>query len=173
MPDQPSLRFSPAEIPHWADRYDYPKSEADLIALAETVQSRGYLLKEELKAVAVWKAARSARHAAKNSTDFLKEVTRVALRTSDERLRIEVLTLLDGVQWPTASAILHIFHPDPYPILDFRALWSVGLDQPSVYRFRYWWTYVEYSRELSKLHSVGMRRLDQALWQYSKVNQRA
>lgn len=34
--------------------------------------------------------------------------TRVALSTPSERLRIEVLTLLDGVGWPTASVLLHL-----------------------------------------------------------------
>jgi len=173
MPDHTKLRFSATDILYWASRYDYPKAEEDLIVLAPTVRKRGYLLKDELRAVALWKAARSAGHVAKNSKAYVEEVTGVALRTSNERLRIESLTLLDGVQWPTASVILHLFHPERYPILDFRALWSVELDQPDIYKFGFWWTYVEFCRQLSERCAVDMRTLDRALWQYSKENQRA
>jgi hypothetical protein len=37
-------------------------------------------------------------------------------------MRTKVVTLLNGVRWPTASAILHFCHADPYPVLDVRAL---------------------------------------------------
>ncbi len=37
-----------------------------------------------------------------------------------------VLRFLDGVEWPTASTILHFCGARPYPILDYRALWSLG-----------------------------------------------
>ena len=61
-----------------------------------------------------------------NAEGFVNAVTATALATPDERLRIEVLTLLDGVDWPTASVVLHFCHADPYPILDYRAIWSLA-----------------------------------------------
>ncbi len=61
-----------------------------------------------------------------NPEDFIKDVTHTALITPSERLRIEVLTLLNGVSWPTASVLLHFGYDNLYPILDFRALWSLG-----------------------------------------------
>jgi hypothetical protein len=81
------------------------------------------------------------------------------------------LTLLDGVSWSTASVILHLFHRDPYPIHDFRALWSVSLAVPAQYSFGVWWPYVEFCRNLAASASADMRTLDKALWQYSKENQ--
>ena len=47
----------------------------------------------------------------------VEDITRIALSTNSERLRIESLTLLDGVSWPSASVLLHFGHKDPYPIL--------------------------------------------------------
>ena len=45
---------------------------------------------------------------------------------------------------PTASVPLHLAHRDPQPILDFRALWSLGVDkQPSYYSFELWERYVQ------------------------------
>lgn len=87
------------------------------------------------------------------------------------RARIEALNLLDGVAWPTASVILHLFHSDPYPILDYRALWSLSLEQPTQYNFPFWWGYVEFCRGIAESANVDMRTLDKALWQYSKENQ--
>ena len=108
----------------------------------------------------------------KNSEDFVKEVSAFSFNTHDERAKIEALTLLDGVQWPTASVILHLFYPDPYPLLDFRALWSVGLKVPSQYEFSFWWPYVEFCRETAARNGVDMRTLDRALWQFSKEKQK-
>ena len=81
-------------------------------------------------------------------------------------------SILDGVSWPTASVILHFFHRRRYPILDFRALWSVGLEPPVQYGFNFWWDYVQYCRILARESRVDMRTLDRPLWQYSKERQR-
>jgi len=92
----------------------------------------------------------------------------VALGARDERHRIGVLQLLDGVSWPTASVLLHFGSPDPYPILDFRALWSLGVKTRLAFTFPYWWDYVQACRTLAAQTGVWMRTLDRALWQYSK-----
>ena len=101
----------------------------------------------------------------------MTEITGFALATEDEGARIQSLTLLDGVSWPTPSVILHLFHRDPYPILDFRALWSLSLDVPVQYGFDFWLLYVRYCRDLAQRANVDMRTLNRALWQYSKENQ--
>jgi hypothetical protein len=66
-----------------------------------------------------------------------------------------------------ASVILHWFHRDGYPILDWRALESVGapLDQP--YNFEFWWKYTEFCRDAADTAGVSMRDFDRALWRYS------
>jgi hypothetical protein len=166
------LKFSPSRIISLADQYSYPKTETELLELREFVHQTGYLTKSQLKKLCTWKAARSAGHVDKNSPEFVKEITTFALSTSDERARIESLTLLDGVAWPTASVILHLYHEKKYPILDFRALWSVGYEVPNQYSFQFWYDYAEFCREVSNEHSVDMRTLDRALWQFSKTNQK-
>ena len=108
---------------------------------------------------------------ARNSDDFVRAITAVMLSTKSERLRVEVLTLLQGVNWPTASVILHFVHPDPYPILDVRALWSVGFSRPPAYNFEFWTEYVAFTRREARRLEVSMRELDRALWQYSKERQ--
>ena len=92
----------------------------------------------QLRVLARWKTPRSAPRIARNEPELVREATRAALSTRSERLRIEVLMLLEGVSWPTASVILHFAHEEPYPILDTRALWSVGLRAAPPYRFEVW-----------------------------------
>lgn len=169
----PRLKFAIAETEHIASRYQYGQDETVLTRLRPTVLARGYLLKEELAMLARWKAPRSAGHVQDNTDDYVEEVTRFALSAMTERARVQLLTNLDGVLFPTASVILHFFHKDPYPIIDIRALWSVSLDAPAStqYKFDFWWSYVEFCRKAAKDAGVDMRTLDRALWQFSKENQ--
>jgi hypothetical protein len=134
--------------------------------------SRGWINKEELMKFVQWKAGgRNNHHADKNSPEFVREVSQVAFKTSSEQLRIETLTLLDGVSWPTASTILHFAFPGLYPILDFRALWSLKAEQPNQYTFPFWDLYTRGCRQFATIARVDMRTLDRALWQYSSDHQ--
>ncbi|HSS44163.1 MAG TPA: hypothetical protein VLO07_02390 [Thermoanaerobaculia bacterium] len=165
------LRFPAGQIGDLANRYS--DSADDLIerVLAPRIKKMGFLRKPDFIRLCRWKTPRSRRHVQKNSDAFIRAVTQTAFSTTDERLRIEVLTLLDGVDWPTASVILHFGHRDPYPILDVRAVWSLGIDKPPKYDFRFWQAYTRFCRTLSKKSCRSLRTLDKALWQYSKENQ--
>lgn len=165
------LRFNKKAIQHWAGEYptDYDK---DVEALAPQSRERGYLLKSEFETICRWKTPRSQKRVASNPVDYIEAVTQTALSTPNERLQIEVLLLLSGVRWPTASVILHFCHRDPYPILDYRALWSLGVEAKDVtYNFDFWWAYTSFSRKLAQEAGVSMRELDRALWQFSKTSQ--
>lgn len=162
------LRFSEAEIPHWAKQYGFPLDDDAVTNLVPEVQQCGFLTQNQLCVVANWKSPRSAGHTQSNEEDFVRVVTSFALHTESERARIEGLRILDGVDWSTASVILHFFHAEKYPILDFRALWSVGLPVPPHYTFPFWWEYVLFCRGLSDSSGQDMRTLDKALWAYSK-----
>ncbi len=166
------IQFREKEIIYWAERYKYIINENNINELSIGIKQKGYLSKTELITLCKWKSPRSAGNSILNSAEFVEEISKIAFKTSNERLRIEILTLLNGVGWPTASAILHFFHNDYYPILDYRALWSLGIFKPpGVYSFKFWSEYVLFCRILSKNNKVSMRMLDKALWQFSKENQ--
>ena len=164
------LRFPVSEIRQWAERYKSSSTETDFIQIRPKVQEQGYLDKELLKRIARWKSPRRAGLIEKNDDTYIKDITAFALSATSERARIEVLRLLDGVDWPTASAILHLFHKDPYPLLDFRAMWSIGLDN-YIYSSSFWSDYTNFCREIASRNQMDMRTLDRALWQYSKEKQ--
>ncbi len=165
------LQFAEPKVAFWAGRYTYGHSEDNLLNMRSAVQSASLLTKDQLRLVARWKSPRSAANIEKNTDMFIREISGLTFHAEDERARIEPLTLLDGVRWPTASVILHMFHTDPYPILDFRALWSVGVDVPSEYTMDLWTPYTAFCRKVAKRAGVSMRTLDRALWQFSKENQ--
>ena len=165
-----NLRFPESEIHQWAERYKSGSTEVSFAEIRPMVREQGYLDKELLKRVARWKSPRRAGLIERNDDSYVKEITSWSFSGTNERARIRVLRLLDGVEWSTASAILHLFHKDPYPILDFRALWSVGLEH---YRYSsaFWLDYTHFCRDIASRNRVDMRTLDKALWQFSKENQ--
>jgi len=167
-------RFPDAEIRTWASQYDYP-GELELIAgPVAAAKRRGWLKYDEFVAIAEWKSSRPRKQIAGNAPDLVREITTIAFSPkTSPRLSIEILTILDGVAWPTASVFLHFCHPEPYPILDYRALWSLSVDVPSQYTFPFWEAYVEYTRRMARKARVDMRTLDRALWKYSELHQPA
>jgi hypothetical protein len=168
------LRFESTEIKNLADQYQPDEPEATIINdVVPNVRQQGYLTQADLVALCYWKSPRAHPRCAQNLADYIEVVTRTALTTTHERLRIEILMLLSGVGWPMASVILHWCHPDPYPILDFRALWSLSIETLPTYNFDFWWAYTQFCRNLAQQNNVSMRELDKALWQFSKMNQRA
>lgn len=164
------LVFDENSIGTWAARYAYADEDANLVALVPLVREAGWLSLDQLWQVARWKSRRSAGRIHGNDGDCVRAVTAFALQTKSERARIEALTLLDGVGWPSASVILHFFHCERYPILDSRALSSVGKEEPNQYTFGFWWSYVEFCRALADRTGHDMRTLDRALWAYSEQN---
>ena len=167
-----ALRFPQKDILYWSERY--PAADDRLMegVIAPIVRERGYYTKREFLTVCSWKTPRSKPRVESNPESYIQEVTRVALSTPEERLRIEVLTLLSGVSWPTASVLLHFGYDNLYPILDVRALWSLCVDSSRVtYDFAFWQQYTRFCQKLAAEAAVSMRALDRALWQYSDEHQ--
>jgi hypothetical protein len=165
------LRFSPSRIQHWASRYSYPGEDFIVQTLAPAARARGYLARREFLHLCHWKSPRSQPRCAMNSAARVREATTIALGTADEPAKMYILRTLAGVEWPTASVIVHFCDKRPYPILDYRALWSLGYVRPPTYSFDFWWAYTSFCRNLARSTRNDMRTLDQALWQYSKERQ--
>ena len=80
---------------------------------------------------------------------------------------MDALLSLEGVGVPTGSALLHFAHPESYPILDVRALESLGRKSRGTYPVSFWVDYLTACRSLSSKCGVSIRELDKALWQWS------
>jgi len=155
----------------WSMKQSFTKDDENRIMAG--LSKKNYLTKADYKKIVDWKSPRVKHFCDENTEDFIKEVSSIAFKSNNEQVKIEVLTLLRGTSFPVASAILHFRFPDKYPILDFRALWSLrGTEKPpQKYNFDFWWKYVEEVRSLSNSKNLDIRTIDKALWFYSKENQ--
>ena len=168
-----NLRFPESEIGYWANRYTERQREENrmreqhLIDLRCDVLVRGYLTKQELHTIARWKSPRRAALTLENTNDFINEITEGAFTSTDDWTKLLTLTQLQGIGQPTASAILHLYDEERYPILDIHALWSVGMEWTARTSYPFWLDYIEFCRDTADENDVSMRDLDRALWKYS------
>jgi hypothetical protein len=124
--------------------------------------------------LACWKSERPRRRYKQNTDAFVREVTELAFQASDDCLRMHILTALDGVGMPVASALLHFAFPDRYPILDFHVvntlaragLWR-GSEAP-YFTPAEWLKFTQLMRRLARRLGVQMRDLDKALWAFDE-----
>jgi hypothetical protein len=161
------LQFPASEIGALAARFGY-QDDRRLLMFGAAARVRGYYTRREFIEVCSWKTPRSRPRVAANSRHAVTSRTGWALAAGDESERITPLLALQGVGVPTASTLLYFAFPDDYPILDVRALESLGVKSRSTYTLSFWAQYLNACRELARAHEVSMRTLDKALWQYSK-----
>ena len=161
------LQFPIEDVPALAARFP-PSDETRWLAAGAAARARGHYTRSEFIEVCAWKTARSRPKVAANSAPTITRATARALSPVDEEERIDALLELIGVGIPTASTLLYFAFPDDYPILDVRALQSLGVRTRSTYPVSFWLAYLEVCRRLARRAGVSLRTLDKALWQHSK-----
>jgi hypothetical protein len=162
------LQFPAHDIEALASRF--PDADDDrYLAAGAAARARGHYLREEFVEVCGWKTVRSRSKVASNSEAAVIDATRRALISTEEATRMEALLELDGVGVPTGSVLLYFAFPDDYPILDVRALESLGVKPRTQYPVGFWLAYLAACRQLARRYGVHIRTLDKALWQHSKA----
>lgn len=166
------LQFGIDEIEVLAARFPVLDGDARLHEVGVAVLARGYYTREEFIEVCAWKTVRSRPKVSRNAEAAVVQATGAAIAAEDEAARMAALLELDGVGVPTASTLLYCAFPDDYPILDVRALESLGVKPRSQYPLSFWLDYLTACRELAQRAGVSLRTLDKALWQHSKERSR-
>ena len=163
-----ALQFPIADVPGLAARYEYA-DDAEVLAIGQEARQRGFYSRDEFVRVCRWKTPRSGPLVAANGAAAVEAATRTALADeTTERARMAALRSLAGVDWPTASVLLHLAYPERYPILDQRALQALGVARPPAYSFAFWDSYRTASVELARQAGLDGRTFDRALWQWSR-----
>jgi len=162
-----SLQFDARDIADVARRYAYA-TDHRAVEAGRRARKRGYYTKPEFMIVCRWKSPRSSGRAEANPTAAIHRATRIALGVEDEATRIQALTDLQGVGVPVASTLLYFAFPRRYPILDWRALASLGHKPRSTYSISFWLGYLDACRRIARENHVSIRTLDKALWQHSR-----
>jgi hypothetical protein len=166
------LQFPIDEIDVLAARFPALDDDARLHEVGVAVLERGYYTREEFIEVCAWKTVRSRPKVSSNAEADVVSATGAAIAAEDEAARMAALLELEGVGVPTASTLLYCAFPEDYPILDVRALESLGVKPRSQYPLSFWLGYLDACRELAQRAGVPLRTLDKALWQYSKERSR-
>lgn len=166
-------------VQEFSTSYDQTElSVTERSLLSETsrkLQTRGEYDYEEFLAVCDWKSSRTRSLVQSNSRETVSEVTRIALSSSED-LRVPVLSLLRGVGTPTASALLTVWQPTIYTIIDVRVLDAMPhlshplLAQESIPALKKSYSrYLGLMRKISQDLGCDLRSLDKALWTFDKT----
>ena len=159
---------------HLSDEEDAHTSE--LMEGLQRARLRKHLTKGELERVCRWKSARAIQLIRANTHHSIRNATRAALSTRNERTRLEALTGLRGVSIPMASAILMLLNPKRYGVIDIRVwqvLHHVGAveENPRGTNFRVsqWMTFLAIVRASAAELGVTARSVERTLF---KIHQR-
>lgn len=173
MKDSPqfALQFDPSEIDALAERYGSAQDD-DFLHAGKRIVSGDYS-RDNLKVIVNWKSPRRVALIDDNKDDHIAVALQFASAPSTpEAMAVAVLTALNGVGIPMASAILTAINPERYTVLDFRALQSLGVLNWTE-TVGYYVHYLEACRQLADMHGKPLRTLDRALWQWSKEHTKA
>lgn len=104
-----------------------------------------------------------------NSEGLVQETINEVLEQSSVAKQLELLTDLDYVSVPTASAILVFMDPLEYSVIDWKAWGALAklgyvegdLSQNSIEQYLF---YLGICRAMSRFYDVSLRDLDRALW---------
>ena len=159
-----SPRISKGWIEAWAAEYgDYDSSRVeDLFGKARP----NY---DDIELVYRWKSARSVGHFLTNDPEHVVSTVRSALRAKDDAAALARVETLSGVKARTGSALLAIFRPDRYTVMDWRArqtLEAFGYlqDLRRASWTNVWPDYMSLCRDIASRTGVSLRDLDRALW---------
>lgn len=162
------LQFPAELIGELGRRFAY-EDDARCLAAGAAARVRGHYTRREFIEVCRWKTPRSGPRVAANTARAIADATGRVFASVDEATRMEALLQLGGVGVPTASTLLYFAFPSDYPILDVRALQSLGINRlTGSYSVKFWLEYLGACRRLASKHGVSIRTLDKALWQHSK-----
>jgi hypothetical protein len=160
----PTLRISKGWIEAWAAEYgDYDSSRVeDLFGLARPAY-------DDIERVYRWKSSRSVGHFLTNDPVHVVSAVRSALGAKGDAAALARVETLNGVKARTGSALLAIFRPDRYTVMDWRArqtLESFGYleELRRASWTNVWPGYMSLCRDIASRTGVTLRDLDRALW---------
>ncbi len=170
------LRLTRDNVTEWAERYDQDATTQDKAVekeMKDKLVTQRFLTKDDLVKIGLWKSRRPKKWYESNDDEVVRELTGFSFAATTEGARIGALCALNGVSFPVASVVLHFAFPECYPILDFRALESLGEPQPQSYNLERWLAYCKQVKSIAEKLRLPLRTVDKALWQYSKEKKNA
>jgi hypothetical protein len=164
------LQFDSADLRTYASGYKFT-DDAAALAAGQRI-ANGERSFENLSAIFEWKTkgrGRSRLEKNKCRKEEIEEILGIVVNAKSARAKVAVLTALDGVDVPVASAILTAIDPKTYTIIDYRALEALGSNTKNR-SINFYIEYLNKCRELAATYKMCLRDFDRALWQWSAEN---
>jgi hypothetical protein len=154
------------------------KKTESIFGLTKSIKEDGFLTKKIGIEILKWKSPRPLKHYDSNSIKDFENVTKIAFQQKDEKLKIHILTALNGVSIPAASAILMFYDHRKYPVIDIRVwrqLYKFGLvvenESGKGFTLNQWENYLKVIRQISNELSITPRQVEKRLFDFDKKNQ--
>ncbi|HEX8607162.1 MAG TPA: hypothetical protein VF679_00835 [Pedobacter sp.] len=154
------------------------KKTLDLFERIGDVKAKGFLTKEHAIAILKWKSPRPLIPYEINTDQDFEDMTLLAFKSNGDKAKMNILTTLSGVSYPSASALLMFFDKEVYPVIDIRVwkeLYRFGLleknERGQGFTLSQWIDYLKVIRTLAKEHKLSARQIEKRLFDYSKKNQ--
>jgi len=157
-------------ITKWARRYpklDFDKDNWIQDRIRTSLESSRCLDLEDVKRLGVWTngSERSSGLFKRNTPAEIKRRTGEAYESHS----IEPIMQLEGFRtgFPMASSFMHFAFDNEFPIIDSRALSTLGVPEKTHISKRVWTLYCDKCRSWADYYQVSLRELDRALWQFN------
>ncbi|QCX38660.1 hypothetical protein FF125_09525 [Aureibaculum algae] len=157
-------------LEYYIEQYELEKQ---IFQMGKEIKNRGWLEKSEFLTICLWKSRRPKRLYDLNSNDEIMSNSKLSFAEKDELKKIKILTKLKGVQIPTASAILSVFNPGIYPIIDERCIQSLKylkIINWKTINAKNWIGYLKIIRDWSKKNNKTAREIEKGLYAYNRIN---
>ena len=156
-----------AFVQHWSAQYPPNGDDRVLGEVHPAVQRQRHYTKADADVVVRWKSRRSTGYLKDNTDDDVRAISEMALN-GPPHLAHRVLHVLHGVGVPVASALLTVYDPTRFTIIDryaLRALRAHG-EWNDHKRWPAYPAYVELCSGIARRCGTDLRSLDRALWSW-------
>lgn len=151
-------------VNRWAPQYNSEYDSAIFAEVTPRLRERHAYDRTDLLIVGKWKArGRALGRLDRNSDEDIAYLTAAAFDAPDT-IGYRLLTLLSGVGVPMASALLTVWDPDRYTVIDYRALATLRQEAELGATDPDYPTYLRICRDLAARCGCDLRTLDRALW---------
>ncbi len=164
------MKIFTENLEYYIDQYELEKQ---IFQLGKQIKGRGWLEKTEFLTICLWKSRRPKKLYYLNSDKEIISKSKLAFVEKDELEKIKILTDLKGVRIPTASAILSVFNPEIYPIIDIRCVQSLndlGIISWKTITEKSWIEYLSIIRNLAEQTGKTARQIEKGLFAYNRIN---
>jgi thermostable 8-oxoguanine DNA glycosylase len=134
----------------------------------------------EFYSIVIWKANRAKGYIKNGLLEAKTTVNQLTSRiysTENIRGKIELLTNINGIGYPIASAILTVCYPDEFTIVDYRAVrslkrYGIAMNGNPSTNINSYLNYVSICKKTAQDNHLTLRELDKYLWGYDFIEGR-